>query len=228
MAPQFALVTGIAGDTRRDLRPGDDFHALALAAWTSQDEWPMPVAISYFSELERLWPRPRNWSPLGEHRARVAAKLLVNASITRAEIAAEFGVKQDTLRRSGVWRRVDEIIANGLVLHPMHPTPDGRGITTVIGQVAGPGPHVVAFTMWDEDDSSEAMHRTLYYDRRTLLPRVWKPLFEDEPSIAGHRFLPPPRRSQRASRDVRDVYRAGDRLRLKLQRRSSDAVRQGS
>ena len=215
MAPQLGLVTGIAGDKRRDLHEGDAFYALALAAWTSQDEWPMPVLISYFAELERLWPRPRNWSPLDEHRARVAAKLLMNGRITRAEIAAEFGVKQDTLRRNGVWRRVDEIIANGYTLYPMQPTPDGQGETTVVGEVDRPGPNTVAVRLVAKGDSDQSAGRTIYYDRRTLLPRVWQPLDEDEPSVAGHRFLPPPPRSRTGARDVRDLYRAGNRLRLR-------------
>jgi hypothetical protein len=212
-------MTGIVGDTRQYLSAGDDLYGLALAAWTSQGVWPMQVLISFFSELERLWPRPQNWSPLDEPRARVAAKLLMNTNISRAEIAAEFGIRSDTLRRRGVWRRVDEIIANRGP-HPMQPTPDGRGITRVVGEVGGPGAGVVAVTLSAADGGSPP--RTIYYDRDTVLPRVWRLPCEDVPSSAGHRFLPVQRRSRGGARDVRDVYRAGDRLRSRARRPQSD------
>jgi len=169
----------------------------------------MRVAISFFADLERLWPRPQNWSPLDEPRARVAAKLLMGSTgITRAEIAAEFGVKSDTLRRRGVWARVDEIISDRGP-HPMHPTPDGRGITSWVGEVLDPGPNVVAVVMATTDGGSS---HTRCYERATLLPRVWRLDDGDPPSAAGHRFLPVPRQSRGGSRNVRDAYAAGNRL----------------
>jgi hypothetical protein len=92
----------------------------------------------------------------------------------------------------------------------MHPTPDGRGMTSWVGEVAGPGPNVVAVEFVPVGGG--ASERMRYYDRATLLPRVWRLGDENVPSLAGHRFLPAPRQRRGGARDVRDVYAAGHRL----------------
>ncbi len=205
--PDLLLETGLVGgsDGRAVLRPTSPYYGLAVIAWRDQDHWAVPDRIAFFRDLERLWPEregrlghsSKTMSPQGrelaELRARAAAKSLANGK-SRSEIADTWGVKVDSLRRSGVWSRADEILRDSGP-KPLKPAPpNDRGLVATVhdGVLSGPGEHAVEFAYLAVGETSSD-RPTTFYDVRTLLPRVYS-FGEDPPSPNGLRILPSPRR----------------------------------
>lgn len=205
--PHLLLETGLVGgsDGRALLHPTSPYYGLALIAWRSQDTWSIPDRIAFFRDLERLWPEresrlehaSKTMSPegreLAEQRARAAARALANRK-PRTEIADTWGVKVDSLRRSGVWARADEIRQDGgpKPLKPAPPNDSALVATVHDGVLPGPGEHAVEFAYLAANEIS-SNRRTTFYDVRTFLPRVYS-FGEDPPSPNGLRILPTPRR----------------------------------
>ncbi len=206
LGPPLLLETGLPGgsDARRMLKPGQPCYGLALVAWRHQDKWDVPRRTAFFSDLERLWPeqsaRPsraaKTMSPDGleltERRARRAARMLERGA-TEDEVAGQFGVRRDTLRRTGVWSRAADIRRDGgpLPLKPAPPNGSGLAATVHVGVMPGPGQGVAGFACVTADGSGA--DRIVYYDVRTLLPRVFA-MGESAPSPAGLRILARPLR----------------------------------
>ncbi|UUY03017.1 hypothetical protein LRS13_20420 [Svornostia abyssi] len=205
--PDLLLETGLVGgsDGRALLRSTSRYYGLALIAWREQDRWRIPDRIAFFRDLERLWPEQsthvgrsaKPQSPEGrqvvELRARAAAKGLANGK-TRSEIAGFWDLKSDSLRRSGVWDRAEEILREGgpKPLRPAPPNDGGLAATVHDGVLPGPGEHAAGFVL-TAVDGTPGDRRPTFYDVRTLLPRVYA-LGDDPPSPNGFRILPSPRR----------------------------------
>lgn len=167
----------------------------------------MPVRRSFFRDLERLWKKhaTADGSPealeVNERRALAAARALMRGA-SRADVAATFGVAEDSLRRRGVWRRADEILANGGGPHPLREVGVGRVASSIYPGIVEPShPYAVGFALVPVAGDPGRAPDITYHDSRTLLPRVWRE-GDDPPDLAGFRFLPRPRPS-RAARDVR-------------------------
>lgn len=209
--PELVLATGLPDDERRVLRAGDPLYGVARMAWLVQDDCTIEERHGLFLDLERLWPNRLGKRAGREARARVddtrgwVAGRLMLAGHTPADIAAKLGVKEDTLRRGGVFETARTVVRNGGCPHPMRDAPmnaSGVVATTTVGMLSYPAPGAVGVVHTTSDGAGE--RAPVYYDRATVLPRVWDLLSEDEPSPAGLRLLPRPRRAP----PLTAVYRA--------------------